>query len=143
MRLWSETHNLTGRADAVEFHDDGRVVPIEYKAGRRHGDAADIQLCAQAICLEEMLGTEVPVGYLWLAPTRRRVRIPLDARLRSATLTLLAAIAQALESGQLPPAPDDRRCAECQLQGYCLPGVVARPEDLQRYEKNELLRCGA
>lgn len=54
--LWSEQLGLTGRADVVELHSDGSLVPVEYKIGRRHGDAAHVQLCAQALCLEEMTG---------------------------------------------------------------------------------------
>ena len=70
--LWSETLGLSGRADAVEMHS-GVVRPVEYKSGTRHGLAADLQLCAQALCLEEMLDVEIPDGDIWYGGPRRRV----------------------------------------------------------------------
>lgn len=60
--LWSEVLGLSGRADAVEISDDDAVWPVEYKAGVRHGQTADLQLCAQALCLEEMLNNNVVFG---------------------------------------------------------------------------------
>ena len=70
--LWSEELGLSGRADAVEVEGDA-VRPVEYKAGVRHGSAADLQLCAQALCLEEMLDVEIPHGYVWYGGPRRRL----------------------------------------------------------------------
>lgn len=64
LSLWSEQLGLVGRADAVEIFDDGTIEPVEYKHGRRHGAAAESQLCAQAFCLEEMLGVSVQVGHV-------------------------------------------------------------------------------
>ena len=69
--LWSEALGLSGRADAVEI-ETGVVRPIEYKSGTRHGAAADLQLCAQALCLEEMLDVEIPDGCIWYGGPRRR-----------------------------------------------------------------------
>ena len=79
--LWSEELGLTGRADAVEL--DGDVVrPVEYKSGVPHGTAADLQVCAQAMCLEEMLAVEIAEGAVWYAGLRRRVRVALTTDLR-------------------------------------------------------------
>ena len=79
--LWAETLGLSGRADAVEI-ERGAVRPVEYKSGVRHGSAADLQLCAQALCLEEMLGVEIPDGYVWYGGPRRRVRVVFTLALR-------------------------------------------------------------
>ncbi len=69
--LWSFHLGLRGKADAVELHPAGPF-PIEYKVGRRHGAHADVQLCAQALCLEEMLGVPVPRGAVYYGALRRR-----------------------------------------------------------------------
>ena len=107
--LFSRRLNLSGRADAVEFHPDGRVVPVEYKSGRRKARAADdLQLCAQALCLEEMLGRPVPEGAIFHSPD----------------------IAAMLASRTLPPPVHDARCKDCSLQRLCLPELAAQPADL-------------
>ena len=141
--LWSEALGLTGRADAVEVHDDGTVVPVEYKVGTRHGDAAALQLCAQALCLEEMLGVAVPMGFVWYARHRRRIRVDIDEQLREATTDAIRAIRASFLSPSLPPAVDDARCRECQLLGHCLPGVVARRDRVHEYTQQELAGCGS
>lgn len=131
--LWSESFGLTGRADVVEVHPDGSVVPVEYKSGVRHGEAADLQVCAQALCLEEMLGVEVPVGAIWYGGPRRRQTVALDHDLRSRTVRTIEAIRAAIVAGTLPPAVDDGRCASCQLRSHCLPDLMVRQGDVQRY----------
>lgn len=141
--LWSELHGLTGRADLVEISDTGAITPIEYKIGRRHGLAADIQLCAQVICLEEMSGTTIPHGYLWLSTTRRRIKIVLDDSLRQATFARISAVREVLTARRLPPAPNDRRCGQCQFRGHCLPGIVAHAGEVADYIREELLACGS
>ena len=140
--LWSERLGLTGRADVVEVHDDGTVIPVEYKAGRRHGLAGDLQLCAQALCLEEMLGLRVSFGFLWLGGPRRRSRVEFNDELRALTEEAVLGIRANLNSSQLPPAPNDSRCIECQLLHYCLPDVVAAESAaLVVQTDRELYRC--
>jgi CRISPR-associated exonuclease Cas4 len=131
--LWSETLSLTGRADAIEIHADGSVVPIEYKMGTQHEDAASVQLCAQALCLEEMVGTPVRRGAIWLGGPRRRVAVDLDDELRSRTLLVLAEVKKWLADDHLPPAPDDARCQSCQLIELCQPHLSAHPELVLRH----------
>jgi CRISPR-associated exonuclease Cas4 len=131
--LWSEALGLSGRADAVEFHEGGRVVPVEYKIGSRHGRAAHLQLVAQAFCLEEMLGRRVLFGALWFSGPRRRLAVPIDDELREQTLEVIAAIRSLMASARLPGPVDDERCRECQLVGYCLPGVVSKPAVVTNY----------
>lgn len=130
--LWSERFGLSGRADAVEIDGDA-VWPVEYKSGVRHGRAAEVQMCAQALCLEEMLGTTIRAGYVWYAGHRRRQEVPVDRELRQLTVNAIDRMRSLFGPGPLPPAPNDRRCNECQVRGYCLPSIVAEPKRVAEY----------
>lgn len=123
--LWSERYGLRGKADVVEWHN-GVPYPVEYKVGRRHGEHADVQLCAQAICLEEMFGVEVPSGAIYYGATRKRYEVRFDAGLRGRTLALIEGVRAMLLAQALPPPVDDARCPNCSLINACLPGVVGR-----------------
>ena len=138
--LWSETLGLSGRADAVEI-ERGAVRPIEYKSGVRHGSAADLQLCAQALCLEEMLGVEIPDGYVWYGGPRRRVRVAFTLALRREVGEIIQKIRRQLLTASLPEAPNDRRCAECQLLHHCLPELTSAPQKVSRYMANVVFQC--
>jgi CRISPR-associated exonuclease Cas4 len=111
----------------VEIDPDDTLVPVEYKMGVPHGDAALIQLCAQALCLEEMTGRQVTVGALWFSGPRRRVSVPIDDDLRGRTVAAIVEVRSMFGAPHLPPAVDDERCLSCQLLGHCLPGAVAHP----------------
>lgn len=124
--LWSERYALSGRADVVEVLD-GRLVPVEYKSSSRYREAAEAQLCGQALCLEEMFGADVPVGYVWYSSSRRRVRVELGERLRRSVIEMIGAIRATLRSGELPPARADHRCGQCQFRPQCLPDLVVDP----------------
>jgi len=139
--LWSETYGLSGRADAVEIWPDGRVVPVEYKSGTRHGLTADRQLCAQALCLEEMLGRPVTEGFIWYGGPRRRHPVPIDEALRSDTLATIAEVRAMVASGRLPPAVHDERCPVCQLEPMCLPEVTSRPSSPDDYVHGVVFGC--
>ena len=138
--LWSETLGLSGRADAVEL-ERGAVRPVEYKSGVRHGSAADLQLCAQALCLEEMLGVEVPEGSVWYGGPRRRMRVEFTSALRAQLVDMVRQIRKQLVLAALPEAPNDQRCEECQLRNHCLPDVVVAPARVRRYLANHVFRC--
>lgn len=138
--LWSEAHRLSGRADAVEVAD-GAVRPVEYKAGTRHGRAADLQVCAQALCLEEMLGLEVPYGYVWYGATRQRNRVDFTLILRADVLATVESIRSQMRSGNLPAAPNDARCPECQLLHHCLPGISDGRDRVTRFLRREIFSC--
>jgi CRISPR-associated exonuclease Cas4 len=124
--LWSDRLGLQGKADLVEFRAEGPY-PMEYKLGRRAGVHADIQLCAQALCLEEMLGVPVPRGAVFYHGVRRRHEVELDGALRQTTLHAIEQVRAMLRSQRLPPAPNDARCPQCSLINACLPGVIATP----------------
>lgn len=137
--LWSETYGLSGRADAVEIGlDDGVVAPVEYKAGQKHGDTAHVQLCAEALCLEEMLRVPIPRGFLWFSARRRREVVHLDERLRAQTMDAVEEVRQVFVSQRLPPAVDDARCSACQLRDFCLPTVSAHPASVAGYVMEHL-----
>jgi len=139
--LWSERLGLSGRADAVEFDQRGLAAPVEYKIGGRHGGAAHIQLCAQALCLEEMLGEPVAAGFLWFSAPRRRITVAIDADLRRTTENRIDEVRTILRSEHLPAPANDARCRECQLLGHCLPGVCADPAAITRYLAREVFAC--
>jgi CRISPR-associated exonuclease Cas4 len=117
------------------------VEPVEYKAGTKHGRSAEIQLCAQALCLEEMLGTTVTAGHVWYASPRKRERVEIDAGLRALTIEAIAAIRRSFQAAELPPAVNDRRCEECQLRALCLPEIVADPGRVSSYVQREVMSC--
>lgn len=124
--------NITGVADVVEFLPDAggeRAFPLEYKRGKPKLHQADeVQLCAQALCLEEMTGRPVPEGALFYAETKRRLSVPFDAQLRDLTEDTIAALANVLASGRTPPPTTRReRCRACSLIELCRPDIVARP----------------
>jgi CRISPR-associated exonuclease Cas4 len=130
--LASRRLNIVGVADLVEFHpgDNGEVAyPVEYKRGKAKLHRADeVQLCAQALCLEEMTGTAVPEGALFYAETKRRLAVPFDAELRQLTGETISALAEVLASGRTPPPTVKKeRCRACSLIELCRPETVARP----------------
>jgi CRISPR-associated exonuclease Cas4 len=129
---------LSGQCDVVEFTpgDAGIAMPrrrglwqpypIEYKrrAGRHGGDAYLIQLCAQALCLEEMLGCAVPCGALFDSQTRRRLEVPFDAALRAEVAALAERMHALGASGRTPPAEYQKKCEACSMHEVCLPKVA-------------------
>ncbi len=128
--LWSDRYGLQGKADVVEMRDGGPY-PVEYKSGRPHGGHAQLQLCAQALCLEEMLGVAVPRGALYFAAIRRRLEVAFDVGLRARTVSTIEAVRLMLALQSVPPAPNDVRCPNCSLVHSCLPGVVGERERLR------------
>src|SRR5438874_2745283 len=91
--LWSDRLGLTGKGDVIEFHPDGRVYPVEYKHGPKRKHVHDeLQLCAQAFCLEEMFGVAVPAGAVYSHQSRRRREVEFDTELREETERVVAAI---------------------------------------------------
>lgn len=121
---------IAGVADAVELHGDGRrPFPVEYKRGKPKAHRADeVQLCAQALCLEEMFGVDVPDGALFYGETRRRVAVAFDADLRALTERTAAEVRAMVESGRTPPPVwQARRCGACSMAGMCQPKRLASP----------------
>ena len=124
--LVSERLGLVGKADIVEFLADGTPYPIEYKHGpRRQRTHDDIQLAAQALCLEEMTGRPVSQGAIYHASSHRRREVAITAELRQLVIDTTIAIRALLQSAQMPPAVNDARCRECSLIDLCQPQILA------------------
>lgn len=146
LRLVSQELGLTGVADVVEFHriDDGGCIlpgrvgrwqpyPVEYKRGRTKVDDWDrLQLCAQAMALEEMLGTAVPEGAIFYGQPRRRERVPVDPSLRDKTRSLASAVHDLFRNGRLPDAEEGPRCDHCSLRELCMPTHQRASDYLKR-----------
>ena len=131
--LWSGRLGLIGKADLVEFHPDGAVFPVEFKHGRkRQKTHDDIQVAAQAICLEEMLGRPVPAGAIYHASSHRRREVIFTPELRALVEQTVAAIRAMLASGRLPPPVSDQRCRECSLKELCQPEAIDARSRQQR-----------
>lgn len=130
--LWSDRLGLIGRADVVEFEPDGAPHPVEYKHGSRHkaADIAvcdDLQLAAQAMCIEEMTGRAVRGGSLYYASSRRRRAVVVDVALRHRVEQAAVQVREMLATGRLPaPTADRRRCHGCSLRDRCQPEAVER-----------------
>ena len=138
--LWVVSHRLrvVGVCDLVEFRPDlgsGADVPfpVEYKRGkRRRWDNNEVQLCAQAMGLEEALGVPVPAGALYFVKTRRRQEVAFDAALRRQTLDAAARLHDLLASRTAPPPVVHPKCKQCSLHAVCLPELVAAPAAYRR-----------
>lgn len=125
LSLWSDRIGLIGKADLVEFHPDGSVLPVEFKHGpKRKHTHDDIQLAAQAMCLEEMLGKSVTQGAIYHASSRRRRDVDIDAGLRKLVEVTTEAVRACIQEGRLPPPVNDERCEHCSLKEICQPAVM-------------------
>ena len=136
LNVSSVIHGLTGICDIVEIHDlkseisdfksTRSVTPVEYKRGKPKSHRADeVQVCAQAICLEEMFATTIPIGLIFYGKTRRRTEIKLDEGLRSLTFSTIAAVHEMKRAGVTPSAEyEARKCDACSLIDLCQPKAL-------------------
>lgn len=136
---------LIGKADIVEFQETGgsrgylsrggsTPLPIEYKRGKPKRNAMDVvQLCAQAMCLEEMLGVPVPGGAIFYGSTRRRLDVSFDAQLRAATQDAAIRLRRLIDSRVTPRASREKKCDRCSLVNLCLPGATGPDRSALRY----------
>ena len=118
---------LIGKADVVEFHKDGDrwiPFPVEYKRGKpKPGNCDKVQLCAQAICLEEMMNVRIPEGALFYGETRHRHDVEFDTALRKETEEAAVRLRELIASGTTPPPVYSAKCKKCSLVELCLPQV--------------------
>lgn len=140
--LWSEQYGLRGRADVVELRRNGPY-PIEYKVGPPRGPHASIQLCAQALCLEEMLETSVTSGAVYHHATRQRVEVEFTAELRAQTREVIDRTRALIATSVLPPAPNDARCRHCSIIDSCMPSVTSGQTDSGVWDRDLLDPDGA
>ena len=128
--LFSGRLGIIGKGDVVEFHADGRPYPVEYKlGGRRQKQHDDLQLCAQAMCLEEMFEREVSHGAIYHYGSRRRREVVFDGGLRSLTEECILAVRRLLVAAKVPSPVADTRCPKCSLFDACMPFALARWAD--------------
>ena len=121
--IWSERLGLIGKCDVVEFWPDGTIFPVEYKHGaRKQRQNDDLQLAAQAMCLEEMFGKSVLDGAIFHAKSKKRRVVVITDELRDAVRKTAQAIRQMLTDAVMPPPlVADSRCKECSLIDICQP----------------------
>lgn len=137
--LRSLVHGMTGRADVVEFHSHGAIIPVEYKRGKPKADRCDeVQLCAQALCLEEMTGTPIPQGYLFYGQPRRRTEVLLSDELRRLTLQTLEKMHIVFSEGKTPLTRYEKKCDNCSLIECCSPKVLSPGKNVKLWLKNQL-----
>ena len=134
---------LSGMADVVEFHrqDDGswQPFPVEYKRGKPKPDDSDkVQLCAQAMCLEEMLQTTIPAGAIFYGKTRRRLDVAFDQTLRRKTDEIAQKTHELIEAGVTPKAAYSAKCDSCSLFEICLPKTLEKRQSVENYLKHAL-----
>ncbi len=133
VRLYSRKYGLSGKADLIEEtsqSDGGRTLyPVEHKHGRRGDWKNDqLQLCAQALCLEEMLELDEPIrfGYIYYVQTARRKDVALDEELRRYTIETIERVHRLMSTGERPLAVYTERCRGCSLYQVCLPRETER-----------------
>ena len=134
---------LSGMADVVEFHRqaDGswQPFPVEYKRGKPKPDDSDkVQLCAQAMCLEEMLEAAIPAGAIFYGKTRRRLDVAFDDALRLKTEDIAQKTHELIESGLTPKAAYSAKCDSCSLFEICLPKTIEKQRSVEDYLKHAL-----
>jgi CRISPR-associated exonuclease Cas4 len=142
---------LYGVCDVVEFTPSpqgvnlpgrqGRYLaaPVEYKRGSEKQDKSDeVQLCAQAMCLEEMLALDIPNAYLFYGQTRRRVVVDLNQELRSLVQELSVEMHSYFERGHTPRVKPSKACRSCSLQDICLPALQDNGMPASRYIQNHI-----
>jgi len=142
LRIHSTRLGIVGRADVVEFRKstnvDGSpdVMPVEFKAGQPKEDASDkVQLCAQALCLEEMMNTQVKRGAFFYGKIRRRVQVELDDELRKQTEEIIAAVHEIVSQKKVPTARYNEKCRNCSLEETCMPKAM-NERRLRQYVKD-------
>lgn len=137
MLLESRRLALSGRADIVEFIP--LPFPVEYKRGKRKPNDCDlVQLCAQALCLEEMLQTDVPAGAIFYGEPRRRMNVTFSAPLRSHTEELVQEMHRLYRNRITPVATSGSHCRSCSLNHLCLPQVTGSPAVESRWRMAQL-----
>ena len=139
LSVWSKKLAIYGKCDIVEKHQNGGVVPVEYKKGVvRNFDNDNCQLCAQALCLEEMFNIDIDHGFIFHASSKRRRKVEFSKSLRDLTKNTIDQIHQLISSQQVPSAVKSIKCQGCSLNQYCLPEVT----DLRlwKYKKNNVFQ---
>ena len=144
LKIGSEKWGVRGVCDVVEFHRKApnyqAVVPVEYKRGKPKPHRADeLQLCAQAVCLEEMMHLSIPKGYLFYGKTRRRTEVAMDSDLRELLKVTLLQIRSLCDTGKTPAAVfESTKCKACSLLDLCQPHLATRQSSTLSWFERQL-----
>lgn len=138
MPLRSLRLGLSGKADVIEFHrqpdQTWQPFPVEYKRGRQKSDNRDaVQLCAQALCLEEILNVSVPEGAIFYGRERQRSEVQFNENLRKETEDAAGRLHRLIESGKTPPPVYEKKCDTCSLLDVCLPKTIQNKKSVSGY----------
>ena len=146
LRLVSYRLGLTGQADVVEFHKaekgitledtEGfwKPVPVEYKRGKPKIDICDeVQICAQALCLEEMLKTNIESGFIFYGQPRRRQQVDFTDTLRKQTEQIVKELHKLTTEKATPKAKYEKKCKSCSLLEICMPEITGLDKDIDHY----------
>lgn len=131
--IWSNELGIRGKADLVEFHKE-TIVPIEYKRGKKKSRQADeIQLCAQALCLEEMFDTGIDYGEIYHHISHTRRKVEFSKKIKTQVREIIPEVRQLLIliDGEIPPPVTDARCKRCSLNTSCMPIAVNNKHELE------------
>lgn len=153
LKICSRELGISGQCDIVEFHMDSHgihirdqegkwcVIPIEYKRGEPKDDNSDIlQLCLQAMCLEEMFLTSIPYGYLFYGKNKRRMKVDFDEKIRSQVQNMIVEMHELYARGYTPNCKKKPRCKACSLTDICLPNLQTQTS-VDSYISHELKGC--
>jgi len=139
LRIHSTRLGIVGQCDVVEFRKSTYadvsldVMPVEFKSGKPKEDVSDkVQLCAQALCLEEMMNTQVKRGAFFYGKIRRRVQVELDEELRKQTEEIITAVHEIVSQKKVPAARYNEKCRNCSLEEMCMPKAM-NEKKLQHY----------
>ncbi|MEM8829188.1 MAG: CRISPR-associated protein Cas4 [Cyanobacteria bacterium P01_G01_bin.19] len=130
--LKSKNYGLVGKSDLIESND-GELYPVEYKRGKKDDWSNDaLQVCGQALCLEEMTGKPIATGYVYYTQTHQRQQVTLDESLRAKAIATIATIQEMMQTGSMPPPTYKPRCKGCSLYDRCLPKAANK---VKRYQE--------
>lgn len=134
LRIASHELGFSGQCDVVEFHQDKNgitvfgydgkwsLIPVEYKHGRpKEHNADELQICAQAICLEEMFQTSIDEGFLYYGENRRRSKVIFGADLRNEVKNISNEMHELFHKGYTPKVKPSKQCKACSLENLCVP----------------------
>lgn len=144
LRIHSTRLGIVGRCDVVEFRRDKNeqeeVFPVEFKSGEPKEDVSDkVQLCAQVLCLEEMLNTKIMQGAFFYGKIRRRNLVEIDTELRTRTEEIISVIHDIVMTKHVPPAIYSEKCRNCSLEDTCMPRAM-NEKRLKQYMKELYLQ---
>ncbi|MBD1906751.1 CRISPR-associated protein Cas4 [Funiculus sociatus GB2-A5] len=130
--LKSEEYKLIGKSDLVEL-DSGELYPVEYKRGKKgEWDNDELQVVAQALCLEEMTGKKVSCGYVYYAQSHQRQLVEITPELKQSAIATIESVQTLLQTGIMPKPLYSKRCKGCSLYSQCLPKAA---DKVGRYQE--------